>query len=109
MDIWSSSIPSRLSSIESELKQQHELLLKKKDSLCTYIMRSAKSRLKLARAEEIQSVLDVLHLEIAIATARNRPDLIENLLARRAEILSVSNAIIALEQEEYQLRFDSKS
>jgi hypothetical protein len=72
-------------------------------------MRSAKSRLKLARAEEIQSVLDVLHLEIAIATARNRPDLIENLLARRAEILSVSNAIIALEQEEYQLRFDSKS
>jgi len=72
-------------------------------------MRSAKSRLKLARAEEIQSVLDVLHLEVAIATARNRPDLIENLLARREEILAVANQIVSLEQEEYQLRFDPKS
>ena len=109
VDIWSSSIPSRLSSIEAELSQQKDLLFKKKDSLCTYIMRSAKSRLKLARSEEIQSVLDVLHLEVAIATARNRPDLIENLLARRAEILSLANHIILLEQEEYQLRFDLKS
>jgi len=109
VDIWSSSIPSRLSSIEAELSQQKDLLSKKKDSLCTYIMRSAKSRLKLARAEEIQSVLDVLHLEVAIATARNRPDLIENLLARREEILAVANQIVSLEQEEYQLRFDPKS
>lgn len=109
MDIWSGSIPSRLSSISEQLAQNQASLTKKKESLCTYIMRSSKSRLKLARAEELKYILDVLHIEIAIATVRNRPDLIENLLSRRIEFIDLFQAISKLEAEDYQLRFDLKS
>lgn len=109
VDIWSGSIPSRLSSISEQLAQNQASLTKKKESLCTYIMRSSKSRLKLARAEELKYILDVLHIEIAIATVRNRPDLIENLLSRRIEFIDLFQAISKLEAEDYQLRFDLKS
>jgi hypothetical protein len=109
VDLWSSSISSRLSGIADELAEARQGLQQRQESLCTYIMRSAKSRLKLARSESRSSVLNVIHLEIGIATARNRPDLIENLLERRNEIISLFNEIDRLEQEDYQLRFDSKS
>ena len=109
VDIWSGSIPSRLSSIGEELAQSQANLTKKKDSLCTYIMRSSKSRLKLVRSDELHSILSVLHLEIAIATARNRPDLIDNLLIRRKEFIHLFQEISNLDIEDYQLRFDSKS
>ena len=74
------------------------------DRLSSYIIKSARHRVKLVKSREIPNVRKAIVGELAFSGSA-RPDLVENLLDRLDRISQLTNQIELLEQKDYELRF----
>ena len=73
--------------------------------LCSYLMKSARRRVKLVKTAEIEEIKKAISAEMAMSSAHMRLDLVENLLKRLQRIEVLCDQIHLEEQKDYQKRF----
>jgi hypothetical protein len=88
----------------NQLREAKELLQEERDKLCSYIMKSARNRVKAVKSG---SHLKAIRGEIAVSNSFERLDLIQNLLGRGETLSKLEERIADLEKEDYERRFGS--
>lgn len=85
-----------------ELQKKKTALKHEKDTLISYVMKSARHRVKLIK----QGVyMEGIRAEIAVSTAYGRFDLVENLLLRLKKLEVLEEEVERLEALDYEERF----
>lgn len=86
----------------SNLQQVKATFEKEKEKLVSYIQKSYKARIKWVKTGQLLKAIDA---EIGIALAGGRIDLVENLMQRRSNLVSIQKEISRLD---YEQRFGSQ-
>ena len=88
-----------------DLKVSREMLKSELERLSSYIAKSARNRVKKVKGGQREAIFCAVMGEISISTACNRTDLVRNLFARLRKIEDLFDAIVHLEQSDYEARF----
>jgi hypothetical protein len=75
------------------------------DRLASYVIKSARNRVKMIRTDDATSIEVAIQSEIAISAARGRLDLVQNLCSRMEKIHQLWLQLAKEEVVDYQARF----